>query len=104
MDRKGAVADFLQQCIEYTDASIKRKKERGDHEEIGAWESYREFTEHALMEINTGKLDPWFESEKGENLVNPKRIEVEHAAVMSPTRKTALSHATFSNQFAESSA
>ncbi|OUX76612.1 MAG: hypothetical protein CBC67_02310 [Gammaproteobacteria bacterium TMED107] len=37
-------------------------------------------------------------------LLTLKRIEVEHAAVMGPTRKTALSHATFSNQFAESSA
>ena len=77
MDRKGAVADFLQRCIEYTDASIERKKARGDHDEIDAWQSYREFTEHALMEINTGKLDPWFESEENENLSNPKRIEVE---------------------------
>ena len=37
-------------------------------------------------------------------LLTLKRIKVEHAAVMGPTRKTALSHATFSNQFAGSSA
>ena len=77
MDRKGAVADFLQRCIEYTDASIERKKARGEYEEIGAWESYREFTEHALMEINSGKLDAWFESEESEDLTNAKRIDVE---------------------------
>jgi hypothetical protein len=33
-----------------------------------------------------------------------KQIEVEHAAAMGPTRKTALSHATFSSKPAKSSA
>ena len=76
MDRKGAVAEFLQKCIDYSDASITRKSKRGEIEEIASWEIYREFTKHALMEIHTGKLDSWFETEETPNLESPRKIDV----------------------------
>ena len=76
MDRKGIVADFLQRCIDYSNASITRKQERGDIEEIESWKTYQEFTKHALMEIHTGKLDSWFESQKPTELKQPRRIDV----------------------------
>ena len=53
MDRKGIVADFLQRCIDYSEASISRKEKRGDIEEIESWITYQEFTKHALIEIHT---------------------------------------------------
>jgi len=63
MNNVEAVIDFLQRCIEYSDASIKRKMDRGDSEElIQKWRNYREFTAHAIMEIERGELDDWFNS------------------------------------------
>ena len=59
-----AVADFLTRCIEYADNSIARKRKRGDSEKvIGEWETYREFTEHALKEVESGVLDKWFDAD-----------------------------------------
>ena len=48
----------------YADDSIKRKRDRGDsEEEIVKWETYRDFTEHAVMEVSNGELDEWLEEE-----------------------------------------
>ena len=59
-----AVADFLARCIDYADNSIARKRKRGDSEKvIGEWETYREFTEHALKEVESGVLDKWFDAD-----------------------------------------
>ncbi len=56
-----SVKSFLRQCIEYADKSIQRKQKRGDEEEvIQAWETYRDFTAHALKEVEDGELDHWF--------------------------------------------
>ena len=57
MDKKAIVADFLSKCVDYANASIARKQERGEQELIPAWQTYIEFTQHAIDEINTGKLD-----------------------------------------------
>jgi len=64
MKRIEAVIDFLQKCVEYSDASIERKIARGDSEDlIEKWRNYREFTAHAITEITAGELDDWFSSE-----------------------------------------
>ena len=56
MDRKAVVADFLTKCIDYANASIERKKKRGEDGLIPAWETYIEFTQHSIDEIHSGKL------------------------------------------------
>ena len=60
-DERNAIASFLKKCNVYAEASIQRKKERGDLEEIPRWEAYIEFNQHALEEIANGTLDRWFE-------------------------------------------
>ena len=60
-DERTAVAAFLKKCNAYAHASIKRKQERGDVEDIPKWNAYIEFNEHALEEIANGTLDKWFE-------------------------------------------
>ena len=62
--RKEVVRDFLRQCVEYADASIARKRERGeDDAEISRWSAYREFTAYAVAELDSGELDPWFDEQ-----------------------------------------
>ena len=62
--RKEVVRDFLRQCVEYADASIARKRERGeDDAEITRWSAYREFTAYAVAELDSGELDPWFDEQ-----------------------------------------
>ena len=60
MEGKTHVISFLKKCIEYAEASIERKRNRGEIDEISKWETYREFTAHALMEVEAGELDRWF--------------------------------------------
>ena len=63
-ERRSLVTSFLRNCVTYADASIKRKRDRGDsEEEIEKWEVYRDFTEHAVMEVSNGELDEWLEEE-----------------------------------------
>ena len=63
-ERRSLVTSFLRKCVTYADDSIKRKRGRGDsEEEIGKWETYRDFTEHAVMEVSNGELDQWLEEE-----------------------------------------
>lgn len=60
MDEQLIVTEFLERCNTYAKASIERKKERGEHEDIAKWESYVEFNQHAIDEIADGTLDRWF--------------------------------------------
>ena len=63
-DRRSLVTSFLRKCVTYANDSIKRKRDRGDsEEEIEKWETYRDFTEHALKEVSNGELDEWLEEE-----------------------------------------
>ena len=63
-ERRYLVTSFLRKCVTYADDSIKRKRDRGDsEEEILKWETYRDFTEHAVMEVSNGELDEWLEEE-----------------------------------------
>ena len=49
---KTVITDFLRRCIEYADASISRKIERGDDSDIIAeWKAYRNYTQYSLEEI-----------------------------------------------------
>ena len=59
-DPRAIVIDFLQRCVDYSEASITRKKERGDEEDIPRWQAYMDFTCHAIKEIEAGELDAWF--------------------------------------------
>ena len=61
MDEQSIVTAFLERCNTYAKASIARKKERGEDEEIPRWEAYVEFNQHAIEEIADGTLDRWFE-------------------------------------------
>ncbi len=70
--RKQTVRDFLQRCVEYADASVARKRERGEDEsEISRWTAYREFTAYAISELDSGELDPWFD-EQAESPSRPR--------------------------------
>ena len=60
-DERTAVAAFLKKCNVYAEASIERKRDRGELDDIAKWESYIEFNQHALEEIANGTLDRWFE-------------------------------------------
>ena len=70
------VADFLRKCVDYANASIARKQARGQDELIAAWQTYIEFTQHAIDEIHTGKLDSWFERESRPNLSTRTRLDI----------------------------
>tara|TARA_Y100001954_G_C15614074_1_gene504352 strand:- start:581 stop:784 length:204 start_codon:yes stop_codon:yes gene_type:complete len=63
-ERRSLVTSFLRKCVTYANDSISRKRDRGDSgEEIEKWEIYRDFTEHAVMEVSNGELDEWLEEE-----------------------------------------
>ena len=63
-EKRSIVADFLLRCVNYANDSIERKRNRGeDEEEVSKWEAYRDFTEHAVMEVESGVLDSWLEEE-----------------------------------------
>ena len=64
VERRSLVVSFLRKCVTYANDSINRKRDRGDsEEEIEKWENYRDFTEHAVMEVSNGELDEWLEEE-----------------------------------------
>ncbi len=79
-DERTAVAAFLKKCNAYAEASVERKKERGELDEIAKWESYIEFNQHALEEIANGTLDRWFKpsSEHQPPLVRLNVNDMEH--------------------------
>ena len=63
-ERRLLVVSFLRKCVTYANDSIYRKRDRGDsEEEIEKWENYRDFTEHAVMEVSNVELDEWLEEE-----------------------------------------
>ena len=64
MEGKAHVISFLKKCIDYANASIERKQERGELEDIVKWEAYRDYTAHAVMEVEAGELDRWFPSQQ----------------------------------------
>lgn len=59
--KKDAVADFLRRCIEYADNAIAKKTQSGDEpEELAKWIAYRDYTDYALKEVESGELNDWF--------------------------------------------
>lgn len=61
-EKRQLVASFLEHCIAYSDASILRKKERGnDIKEIDKWLAYRDFLRITVKEIMSKELDSWLE-------------------------------------------
>ena len=67
---------IFSKCVDYANASIARKQERGEQELIPAWQTYIEFTQHAIDEINTGKLDSWFDQKPQPDLTVAKKIDI----------------------------
>ena len=60
-ERRNLVVSFLRRCVRYANDSIDRKTKRGDQEEeISRWSAYRDFTEHAVMEVSRGELASLF--------------------------------------------
>jgi len=60
--RREVVSRFLRRCVTYADASINRKKLRGeDPKDISDWENYRQFTSFSASEVESGELDTWLE-------------------------------------------
>ena len=58
---KEIVKDFLRRCIEYADETIAKKTESGDDPEgLAKWIAYRDYTEYAIKEIDSGELNHWF--------------------------------------------
>ena len=81
-EHRQVVIDFLNKCNVYAQASIERKKERRELQDIAAWESYIEFNTHAIGELEEGKLDDWFASPQAPNLPPIYRLDIasmEHA-------------------------
>ena len=61
-ERRRLIELFLRRCVTYADASIERKRKRGEDDEIIAkWLAYRDFTEHTASEVASGVLDTWLE-------------------------------------------
>ena len=82
MDRKAVVLDYLKKCNSYAEKSIARKLERGEEEETSSWKSYIEFNNHAIEEIQNGKLNKWFSPMPTTNMDHARRIDaesIEHA-------------------------
>ena len=66
-ERRQVVATYLRRCVIYSDASIERKRARGEGEtELARWQAFREFTAYSAGEIESGVLDSWLTDEEGE--------------------------------------
>jgi len=71
--RREIVSRYLRRCVVYSDASIERKKSRGDDpDEISRWEAFREFTAYSAGEMDSGALDSWLTDEEGDPPAPPK--------------------------------
>ena len=91
MEGKAHVISFLKKCIEYADASIERKQKRGDLEDISKWEAYRDYTAHAVMEVENGELDRWFPNQH-EMLGEEQFTTVDLASLSHQTRSAWLTN------------
>ena len=91
MEGKAHVISFLRKCIEYADASIERKQKRGDFEDVSKWEAYRDYTAHAVMEIEAGELDRWFPTQN-EILGEEQVTTVDLASLSHETRSAWLTN------------
>jgi len=78
---KIVIKEFLQRCIEYADSSIARKQERGDDAAIIAeWIVYRDYTQHALKEIDRGVLNHWIDRKATKPDMEIRMEELDHAS------------------------
>ncbi len=68
-DAVAAVHDFLQRCQHWAaEIEIPKRLQRVEEDlqtedaaKLHAWVAYLRFTEHALGELEAGKLDHWFQ-------------------------------------------
>lgn len=77
MDEKAVIVNYLRKCNTYAEASIQRKEDRGELEEISAWKSYIAFNDHAIEELGNGKLDAWFTPAPTQSMAEAYRIEAD---------------------------
>ena len=77
MDEKAVIVNYLRKCNTYAEASIQRKEERGEFDEISAWKSYIAFNDHAIEELGNGKLDAWFTPAPTQTMSEAYRMEVD---------------------------
>ena len=77
VDEKAVIVNYLRKCNTYAEASIQRKEERGELDEVSAWKSYIAFNEHAIEELGNGKLDAWFTPAPTQTMSNAYRMEVD---------------------------
>ena len=72
--QRAAIAhDFLQRCRTWAlERELPRRRsaaqtsdDPADAAKLHQWLTWLAFTEHALAEIESGKLDPWFEEDAG---------------------------------------
>jgi len=75
MDRKAIVLDYLRKCNAYAEKSIARKQNRGETEQTSSWESYIEFNNHAIEEIQNGTLNSWFSPMPTSNMEHAANIQ-----------------------------
>lgn len=86
-ERRRVVATYLRRCVTYSDASIERKRARGEDEiELARWQAFREFTAYSASEIESGALDTWL-TDSAEDAPAPPSIgggsEIHELASMS---------------------
>ena len=78
---KIVITDFLKSCIEYADSSISRKKERGDDSAlIAEWIVYRDYTQHALKEVERGVLNHWIDRKAVKADIELQMEDLDHAS------------------------
>jgi N-dimethylarginine dimethylaminohydrolase len=67
--QKTVVKKFLHQCNEYSHKKINEYKNtykasdntKKSEEKIKQWKNYIQFNEHAIHELNTDRLNHWFD-------------------------------------------
>ena len=70
-EQKRVVIRFLKRCNAYADGKLAGYVEQRRDADAGAaagidskaarWESYKAFNEHAIAELETDRLDDWFD-------------------------------------------
>ena len=86
MDEKAVIVNYLRKCNTYAEASIQRKEERGELDEISAWKSYIAFNDHAIEELGNGKLDAWFTPAPTQTMSEAYRMAVSYTHLTLPTK------------------
>ena len=74
-ERRSLVASFLRKCVTYADDSINRKRDRGLRGRDREMGNYRDFTEHAVMEVSMASSTNGWKRNSGGNLVLYRSVQ-----------------------------